>query len=145
MRLLSAFLLGAIFGLGLILADMTDPARILAFLDIAGDWNPSLALVMISAIAVAFPAFAWARRRPVSLLGESIGLPERRKITWRLVLGAAIFGLGWGLAGICPGPGVVLLGQDGASSLVFVATVIAGTVVGSALESLGRSTTPPSR
>lgn len=130
MRILCALLFGALFGSGLIIAGMTDPARILAFLDITGDWNPSLALVMVAAIAVAAPAFARARRHPISLLGEAISLPDRRRITWKLVLGATIFGLGWGLAGICPGPSLVLLGQDGTQVLLFVAALIAGSWCG---------------
>lgn len=126
MPLFSAALSGLIFGIGLIIAGMTDPGRILAFLDIAGDWNPALALVMVSAILAAAPAFARARRRPVTLLGAAITLPDRRLITPRLVIGAVLFGLGWGLAGICPGPALVLLGQEGPRAAVFLAAIVLG-------------------
>lgn len=102
MRLLASALFGVLFGVGLLVSGMTDPARVLAFLDVAGAWNPALALVMGAAVAVALPAFAIARRRGVSALGEPIALPDRFRIDARLVSGAAIFGLGWGLSGICP-------------------------------------------
>ncbi|BAI73460.1 hypothetical protein AZL_028220 [Azospirillum sp. B510] len=126
MRSLTAILFGFVFGLGLIIAGMTDPARVLAFLDVAGAWDPTLAFVMTGAIAVAAPAFAIARRKPVAALGDPIALPDRRHIDGRLVGGAALFGLGWGLAGICPGPALVLLGNDGLSALLFVAALLAG-------------------
>lgn len=130
MRNLTAGLFGFVFGLGLIVSGMTDPARVLGFLNVAniwtGTWDPTLAFVMIGAIAVAAPAFAIARRNPVALLGDPIALPDRRLIDARLVGGAALFGLGWGLAGICPGPALVLLGNDGLSALLFVASLLAG-------------------
>lgn len=126
MRSLTAGLFGFLFGIGLIVAGMTDPARVLAFLDVAGAWDPTLAFVMIGAIAVAAPAFAFARRQPVALLGETINLPDTKRIDARLVGGSALFGLGWGLAGICPGPALVLLGNDGLSALLFVAALLAG-------------------
>jgi uncharacterized membrane protein YedE/YeeE len=126
MKLIASALFGALFGLGLLVSGMTDPARVLAFLDVAGAWNPALALVMGAAVAVALPAFAIARRRGVSALGEAIALPDRFRIDGRLVGGAAIFGLGWGLSGLCPGPALVLLGQDLARAGVFVAALVAG-------------------
>ncbi len=126
MRSLAAGLFGFLFGIGLIVAGMTDPARVLAFLDVAGAWDPTLAFVMIGAIAVAAPAFALARRQPVALLGETISLPDTKRIDARLIGGSALFGLGWGLAGVCPGPALVLLGGDGLSALVFVAALLAG-------------------
>ncbi len=126
MRSLAAGLFGFLFGIGLIVAGMTDPARVLAFLDVAGAWDPTLAFVMIGAIAVAAPAFALARRQPVALLGETISLPDTKRIDARLIGGSALFGLGWGLAGVCPGPALVLLGNDGLSALLFVAALLAG-------------------
>ncbi len=125
-RGLAAGAFGLLFGVGLIVAGMTDPVRVLAFLDVAGDWDPTLAFVMIGAIAVAAPAFAIARRTPVAALGDAIALPDRRRIDARLIGGSALFGLGWGLAGICPGPALVLLGNDGLSALLFVAALLAG-------------------
>ncbi len=126
MRLVAAFLFGFLFGTGLIVAGMTDPARIIAFLDIAGAWDPSLALVMVSAIAVAAPAFALARRRPTTVLGDPIVLPDRRRIDRRLIIGPVVFGIGWGLGGLCPGPGLVLLGNDGVSAAIFVIAMAIG-------------------
>jgi uncharacterized membrane protein YedE/YeeE len=126
MRALTAFAFGLLFGLGLLLSGMTDPDRVKAFLDIDGDWNPALALVMGGAIAVALPAFALAKRRKNCLLGEAIDLPTKRKIDAKLLFGAAIFGLGWGLAGICPGPGLVLAGRLAPGALVFAAALYCG-------------------
>ena len=110
MAAITAGLFGLIFGIGLVISGMTDPNRILAFLDVAGDWDPSLALVMVAAIAVALPAYAFARRTKTTALGNAIDLPDRsRPITPGLLLGAALFGVGWGLSGLCPGPAIVLL------------------------------------
>jgi uncharacterized membrane protein YedE/YeeE len=108
---------------------MVDPARIAAFLDVTGDWNPALAFVMGGAIVVAAPAFAYARRHRHALIGEPFDLPDRFRITGRLVLGAALFGIGWGLSGICPGPGIVLAGSLDEHALVFVGTVVAGSLL----------------
>ncbi|WP_294315174.1 DUF6691 family protein [uncultured Sphingomonas sp.] len=102
---LTAFACGLLFGIGLVISGMTDPARIRAFLDVTGDWNPSLALVMIGAIATAAPFFAYARRRE----GDGGGGQDGRRIDAQLVIGATIFGIGWGLTGICPGPAFVNL------------------------------------
>ena len=103
MNAITSALFGLIFGAGLVISGMTDPNRILAFLDVAGNWDPTLALVMAGAIAVALPAYAFARRTKTAVLGEAIHLPDRsRPITPGLVAGAAIFGVGWGLSGLCP-------------------------------------------
>lgn len=102
---LTAFACGLLFGIGLVISGMTDPARIRAFLDVTGDWNPSLALVMIGAIATAAPFVAYARRRE----GDGGGGQDVRRIDAQLVIGATIFGIGWGLTGICPGPAFVNL------------------------------------
>ncbi|MGY9106543.1 MAG: DUF6691 family protein [Alphaproteobacteria bacterium] len=117
---------GLLFGLGLVTSHMTDPDRVIGFLDVMGDWDPSLAFVMIGAIAVAAPAFVIARKRDKALLGDPISLPKRSGIDMPLVLGAAIFGVGWGLAGICPGPGIALLGTLDKGALYFVPAVIVG-------------------
>jgi uncharacterized protein len=136
MRALTSAVFGFIFGIGLIVSGMTDPHRILAFLDIAGDWDPSLALVMASAIAVAAPAFAIARARRSSAFGDPIRLPDRsRPIDAPLVAGAAIFGVGWGLSGLCPGPSIVLLSTYQAKPLVFVGAVVTGIWLTAALSS----------
>jgi hypothetical protein len=129
MKVVSSLLFGVLFGVGLLISGMTDPARVLGFLDVSGAWNPALAFVMGGAVVVALPAFAIARRKGVSALGGQIALPDRFRIDGRLVAGAAIFGLGWGLSGICPGPGIVLLGQDLTKAGVFVAALIIGAAI----------------
>ncbi len=126
MRLLAAFLAGLVFGLGLLLSGMADPAKVLGFLDLAGAWDPSLMFVMGGAVGVAAVAFAFARRRTRSLLGEPIQLPAKAAIDRRLVLGALLFGAGWGLAGFCPGPALVALGVGEARAAVFVLAMFVG-------------------
>ena len=123
-HVVSAFAFGLILGAGLVLSGMADPGRVKAFLDVTGAWNPSLALVMGGAIAVAAPAFALARRRNIAPRG--CGIADDKQATPRLVLGAALFGLGWGLSGICPGPGLVLLGYGARRALIFAATMVIG-------------------
>ena len=126
MTFITALLSGLIFGLGLILAGMANPAKVLAFLDIGGRWDPSLAFVMGGAVAIASLAFALARRRDRSYLGLAINLPTSRIIDKRLVLGSLAFGTGWGMAGICPGPALVLLGSGSGKGIVFVAAMLLG-------------------
>lgn len=126
MQSLIALLVGLVFGLGLIVSGMTDPARVLGFLDLAGSWNPSLAFVMGGAIVVALPAFALAARRQRTLTGAPLQLPTATRIDRRLVLGALAFGAGWGLAGLCPGPALALLVTGNGKVLVFVASMLVG-------------------
>ncbi|KQQ45264.1 hypothetical protein ASF61_20060 [Duganella sp. Leaf126] len=126
MPLLISLLAGLVFGLGLIISGMTDPARVLGFLDLAGRWNPSLAFVMGGAIAVALPAFAIAARRQRTLSGAPLQLPTATRIDRRLVSGALAFGAGWGLAGLCPGPALALLVTGNAKVLLFVAAMLVG-------------------
>jgi uncharacterized membrane protein YedE/YeeE len=126
MHRLVEFLVGLLFGLGLLLSGMTDPGKVQGFLDLAGAWDPSLALVMGGAIAVGVLAFALARRRTVSLLGAAIQLPARRGIDRPLVLGSAVFGVGWGLAGFCPGPALVSVGGGHLQAVVFTLAMLAG-------------------
>ena len=121
-----AFLSGLVFGIGLLLSGMADPAKVLGFLDLAGDWDPSLALVMAGAIAVAAAGFAVARRRVKSLLGAPIQLPAKRTVDRRLIVGSTLFGAGWGLAGFCPGPALVALGMGEAKAIVFVLSMLTG-------------------
>lgn len=142
MKLLTSALFGAIFGVGLLVSGMTDPSRVLAFLDFTGAWNPALALVMGAAVAVAFPAFAIARRPGASALGEAIALPNRFRVDTRLVSGAAIFGLGWGLSGICPGPALVLVGQAPARAAAFVAALLVGARIASFIAAPDNSVAP---
>ena len=123
---LFAFVAGLVFGLGLIVAGMVNPAKILGFLDIAGKWDPSLALVMAGAIAVGLVAFALARRRTMSALGLPMQLPSASALDARLVGGSLVFGIGWGLAGFCPGPAIVAIGAGYAKAAVFVAAMLLG-------------------
>jgi uncharacterized protein len=121
-----AFVAGLIFGLGLMVAGMVNPAKILGFLDIAGTWDPSLALVMAGAIAVGLVAFALARGRTMSALGLPMQLPSQRTVDARLIGGSLVFGIGWGLAGFCPGPAIVALGAGYAKAAVFVVAMLLG-------------------
>ena len=121
-----AFLVGLLFGFGLIVSGMSDPAKVLAFLDLAGAWDPSLAFVMGGAIGVGLVAFPLAGRRPSSLLGLPMQLPTARQIDRRLVFGSLSFGIGWGLAGICPGPALVLFGAGVPEAVLFVAAMLMG-------------------
>jgi uncharacterized protein len=125
-QLLSAFVVGLLFGIGLLVSGLANPAVVLGFLDLAGAWNPSLAFLMVGAIGVGTIGFALARRRKVALLGGAMHLPRARDIDRRLVLGSVAFGVGWGLAGICPGPALVLLGAGLPQGLVFVAAMLVG-------------------
>ena len=120
---------GLIFGLGLILSGMANPEKVLGFLDLAGQWDPSLALVMVGAIAVGVVAFQWAGRRSSSYLGQSFGIPTSTLIDRRLVVGSLMFGAGWGLAGFCPGPALVALGAGEQKAFVFVLAMVAGMMV----------------
>ncbi len=133
-----AFLAGLVFGIGLLVSGMTDPAKVLGFLDVAGNWDPSLALVMVGAIAVGLVAFALAKPRARSLLGLPMQLPTARQIDRRLVLGSLTFGIGWGVAGICPGPALVLLGAGVPQGIVFVVAMLAGMAGFELLERLKR-------
>jgi uncharacterized membrane protein YedE/YeeE len=123
------FVVGLMFGLGLLLSGMTDPGKVLGFLDIAGNWDPSLAFVMGGAITVAFFAFALARRRTTAFLGGAMHLPGTAPIDRRLLIGSLVFGVGWGLAGFCPGPAVVAAGAGLTEALVFTLAMIAGMAV----------------
>jgi uncharacterized membrane protein YedE/YeeE len=127
MNAIAAALFGLIFGLGLVISGMTDPNRILAFLDVAGDWDPSLALVMAGAIAVALPAYTLARRAKTAMLDGASHLPDRKRpVTASLVVGAALFGVGWGLSGLCPGPAIVLLSTAQLKAFLFLGAVATG-------------------
>ena len=126
MRNLIALASGLVFGLGLIAGGMTDPAKVKGFLDLFGAWDPSLALVMGGAIAVGVFGFAAARRRSLSWTGEPMELPTQRAIDGRLVGGGVLFGIGWGIAGFCPGPAVVALGGGLGPAAIFVVAMLAG-------------------
>jgi uncharacterized protein len=126
LTIFTSLLAGLVFGLGLIVSGMANPAKVLGFLDLGGTWDPSLAFVMAGATAVAAIAFAVARRRNSALLGDAMQLPATRDIDRRLVIGSLLFGIGWGVAGFCPGPGLVALGMGEFKALVFVAAMLSG-------------------
>ena len=130
----TSLLSGFIFGTGLIVSGMANPAKVLGFLDLFGRWDPSLALVMAGAIGVGAVGFALAGRRKLSLLGLPMSLPAVRTVDKRLVLGSVVFGVGWGLAGFCPGPALVALGAGRPEAVVFVVSMVAGMLVFSRIE-----------
>lgn len=126
---MAAFLAGLLFGVGLIVAQMTNPSKVIGFLDITGNWDPSLAFVMVGAIAVYAPAYWLSRTRPARpLWGEEFKLPLRQQIDRPLVLGALTFGVGWGLSGFCPGPALTSAGFGEPRVWVFVAAMLAGMI-----------------
>ena len=120
------FFVGLLFGWGLLVSGMTDPGKVQGFLDLFGHWDPSLAFVMGGAIAVGLLAFALAKRRATTLLGDALKFPERRDIDRPLIVGALIFGAGWGLAGFCPGPAIVSLAMGYPKAWAFVAAMLVG-------------------
>jgi uncharacterized membrane protein YedE/YeeE len=134
MERLSEFLIGLLFGLGLILAGMTDPAKVIGFLDLAGAWDPSLAFVMGGAILVGLFAFGVAKRRTTSVFGSAMQLPTSRDIDRRLVAGSLMFGAGWGLAGFCPGPALVSVGAGHPKAIVFTLAMLLGMLIFEVLE-----------
>ena len=124
MATFAAWACGLVFGIGLMVAGMTDPVRVLGFLDVAGPWDPSLGVVMLAALALATPAFALARRRRTALLGAPMQLPAATRVDRRLLSGAALVGLGWGLVGVCPGPAIVVLRTGGVRAWVYALAVL---------------------
>jgi len=120
---------GLVFGMGLIVSGMANPEKVLGFLDIAGLWDPSLAFVMGGAIIVGLVSLAVARKRTLSFLGFNMKLPTNNRIEKRMVIGSMMFGTGWGIAGFCPGPGLVALGAGEIKGAVFVASMVAGMVL----------------
>ena len=134
---ISEFFVGLLFGLGLIISGMTDPEKVIGFLDISGAWDPSLALVMAGAIAVGFFAFAIAKKRTVNFLGGALHLPKSNQIDKPLIIGAVLFGAGWGLAGFCPGPALVSMASGQVKGALFMVFMVAGMQL---FEVLGRRT-----
>ncbi len=128
-RVLISFLCGLIFGVGLIVSQMTNPAKIIGFLDITGQWDPSLAFVMAGAVAVFAIGFRLALRRHAPLFDKKFLLPERTRLDKPLIIGSLIFGAGWGLAGFCPGPAIVSSGFGDARVWAFVAAMLAGMLL----------------
>jgi uncharacterized membrane protein YedE/YeeE len=126
LRVIAALVSGLVFGLGLAVSGMMNPAKVIGFLDVAGDWDPTLAFVMIGALLVAVPAYRFIPKRPRPILEEGFDLPKQQAVDRPLVLGSALFGIGWGLVGFCPGPAVAALGTGLAPVLAFVAAMLAG-------------------
>lgn len=132
----SAAFAGLLLGLGLILSGMANPAKVIGFLDIAGPWDPSLGLVMGGGLVMGSIGFALLKKQPKTLLGEPLNLPASRKIDLRLVLGSVLFGIGWGMTGICPGPGLVLLGAGIPEGVIYIASLLVGMTLYSVIERL---------
>ena len=139
MQIFTALLTGLVFGLGLIVSGMTDPSKVIGFLDITGNWDPSLAFVMGGAILVGAFAFRFAATRPQAILGGPMRLPATRQINRRLVFGGLAFGAGWGLAGYCPGPALASLVTGGSKPLIFTAAMLAGMVIFEIMERVSQS------
>ncbi len=129
MKNVLALLFGGLFSLGLMISGMSDPQKVIGFLDLFGQWDPSLAFVMIGAIAVAFIPFQWAKRKPETIFHEKITLPENRQIDAKLISGALIFGIGWGLAGICPAPAFTLIGMGYYQATYFILAMFVGVIL----------------
>lgn len=134
MHAFTAFAAGLVFGLGLIVSGMSDPSKVIGFLDLAGRWDPSLAFVMVGAIMVALIAYRYAHQRAAPFLGGTMRLPTARHIDRRLMLGSTLFGIGWGFAGYCPGPALVSLGSAQDKAVVFTLAMIAGMAIYEAAE-----------
>jgi uncharacterized protein len=133
-HLLSSFCIAALFGFGLSISEMINPARVLGFLDVGGEWDATLLLVMIGALSVTVPLFPMILRRAAPVLEDQFALPVKSKIDARLLLGAAIFGIGWGLGGFCPGPALAGLASASPHVFLFVAAMIAGQWLASRVE-----------
>jgi hypothetical protein len=136
MSALAAFAAGLVFGIGLIVSGMTDPGKVIGFLDVAGNWDPSLGFVMAGAIAVGLIAFRVAGARARTFLGGAMSLPKGRDIDSRLVGGSLVFGIGWGLAGFCPGPALVSFGAAQEKAAIFVAAMLGGMLIYQAVDRL---------
>lgn len=135
MRLLSAFLIGVIFGTGIAISGMINPAKVLNFFDLAGTWDPSLAFVMAGALAVAVPGYRLVLARPAPAFETRFQLPDTRVIDRRLILGSATFGIGWGIAGFCPGGALPALGTGDPAVFLFIAALVGGLFIARALQS----------
>jgi uncharacterized protein len=143
MRLLSFFALGALFAVGLGISGMTQPRKVLGFLDVFGAWDPALLFVMGGAVMVTFVGYRFVLRRPRPVLGATFDLPTRRDIDIQLLAGASLFGVGWGLAGFCPGPALVALASGSMDVVIFVAAMFAGFLAKDLLVTSGPASTGP--
>lgn len=135
LRMISAFVAGGLFGAGLFLSGMTDTAKVQGWLDVFGDWDPTLAFVMGGAMIPMALAWSVARKRRTGFLGSSLPAPAGRNLDRKLVLGSVLFGIGWGLAGLCPGPSIAALSYGGPGLYIFVAAMLAGMMLAPSLRS----------
>lgn len=129
MNIFIALVSGLLFGAGVVVSGMGNPEKVLAFLDLAGNWDPSLALVMIAAIPVSGLAFRFVAKSKTTLLWQVVRLPDTKRLDWRLMVGSALFGIGWGLAGICPGPAITLIAYGSAKGQVFALFMFLGMLL----------------
>lgn len=129
MRLLAAYCIGMLFGLGILLSGMANPAKVINFFDVAGSWDPSLAFVMGGAVVTTFLGYRWVFRRDAPVLGARFSLPGRSDLTPRLMAGSALFGIGWGIAGFCPGGALPALGTGQLPVIYYAASLVTGIVV----------------
>lgn len=139
MRLFISYLIGLVFGVGIVISGMANPAKVTNFFDFAGTWDPSLMFVMGGAVTVAFIGFRFVLKRPAPVMGTMFHLPTRRDLDARLLGGAAVFGVGWGIAGFCPGGALPALGTGQIEVFVFVGALVAGIAVAKMLQGLGRT------
>lgn len=126
---ISQYLIGVLFGIGLIISGMSNPKKILNFLDLAGNWDPSLIFVMGGAILVGLAGFYLVSKRSEAFFGGALHIPTRRDISKPLIIGSLIFGAGWGIAGFCPGPAIVALGAGHLKAFVFILAMLAGIAI----------------
>lgn len=134
MRMITSYLIGLIFGVGISISGMANPAKVLNFFDVAGTWDPSLAFVMGGALAVTFLGYRFVLKRPEPFLADAFHLPMRRELDLRLIGGSAVFGVGWGIAGFCPGGALPALGTGRAEVFIFVAALLAGILIANLMQ-----------
>lgn len=135
MRLLTSYIIGLIFGIGISISGMANPAKVLNFFDVAGTWDPSLAFVMGGALIVTFLGYRFVLKRPAPFLSSGFQLPNRRDLDLPLIGGSAVFGVGWGIAGFCPGGALPALGTGQTDVLTFVAALLGGIAAAKFLQS----------
>lgn len=138
LRLFSSAMIGIVFGAGIAVSGMANPAKVLNFFDVFGKWDPSLLLVMAAALSVTFLGYRVVLRRPGPLFDLRFHLPARRDIDLPLIAGSAVFGIGWGIAGFCPGGAIPALGSGQASAVLFVAALIGGILIANGIKALSR-------
>ncbi len=136
MRLLICYLIGLVFGVGISISGMANPAKVLNFFDVAGNWDPSLAFVMGGALIVTFIGYRFVLKRPAPTLSETFQLPTRRDLDLPLIGGSAVFGVGWGIAGFCPGGALPALGTGRSEVIIFVVALLVGIIAAKALQSM---------